>query len=76
MFRGFYKFKRIFKPLLDTGGGFTSETETAARRLQKWNFRYVTVSEVKRLQIYNGYTIFNGHSPTAKILRSGVLTVM
>jgi hypothetical protein len=35
-----------FKPLLDPGGGFTSET--AARRSQKQNGRYVTASEVKR----------------------------
>jgi hypothetical protein len=26
--------------------------------------RYVTVSEVKRLEIYIGYTARNGHSPT------------
>lgn len=43
----------FFKVLLDPGGGFTSETAT--RRFQKWNGRYETVSEVKRLQIYNGY---------------------
>jgi hypothetical protein len=36
--------------LLDPGGGFTSKT--AAQRFQN---RYETVSEVKRLQIYNGY---------------------
>ena len=36
-----------FKSLLDPGGGFTSET--AARRLQKRNGRYVSVPEVKRL---------------------------
>jgi hypothetical protein len=42
-----------FKPLLDPGGGFTSET--AVRWFQKWNGRYVTVSEVRRLKIYNGY---------------------
>jgi hypothetical protein len=42
-----------FKPLLDPGGGFTSET--AARQSQKRHGRYVTVSEAKRLQIYNGY---------------------
>jgi hypothetical protein len=41
------------KALLDPGGGFTSETP--ARRFQKRNGRYETVSEVKRLQIYNGY---------------------
>jgi hypothetical protein len=42
--------------------GFTSET--AARRFQKGNGRYETVSEVKRLQIYNGYMqrpFPNGH---------------
>jgi hypothetical protein len=45
-----------FKVLLDPGGGFTSET--AARRFQKQNGRYVTVSEVKRFHIiYNGYII-------------------
>jgi hypothetical protein len=37
-------FNRYFKPLLDPGGGFTSEA--AARRFQKQNVRYVTVSEV------------------------------
>ena len=42
-----------FKPLLDPGGVFTSET--TARRFQKWNGRYVTVSEVELLQINNGY---------------------
>ena len=45
--------KGFFKVLLDPGGGFNSET--AARRFQKLNGRYETVSEVKRLQIYNGY---------------------
>jgi hypothetical protein len=45
---------RAFKPLLDPGGGLTSET--AARR-QKRNGRCATVSEVKRLQIYNGYVL-------------------
>jgi hypothetical protein len=39
--------------LLDPGGGFTSEA--AARRFQKRTGRYETVSEVKWLQIYNGY---------------------
>ena len=53
-----------------SGGGFTSET--AARRFQKLNGRYETVSEVKRLQIYNDYIIFNGHSPTDTGVRSGV----
>jgi hypothetical protein len=28
---------------------------------------------VKRLQIYNGYNIRNGHSPTEKNVRPGVL---
>jgi hypothetical protein len=42
----------FLKPLLDTGGDFNSET--AAQRFQKWNGRYETVSEVKRLQIYSG----------------------
>jgi hypothetical protein len=43
--------------ILDQGSGFASETETktAARRFQKRNGRYETVSEVKRLQIYSGY---------------------
>ena len=41
----------FLKPLLDPGGGFTYET--AARRFQKRNGRYETVSEVKRLRIYN-----------------------
>jgi hypothetical protein len=59
-----------FKPLLDPGGGFNSEN--AARRFQKRNGRYETVSEVKRLQIYNGYIICNGHSPTDTSVRSGV----
>ena len=35
-----------FQPLLDPGGGFRSETAVT---------RYITVSEVKRLKIYNGY---------------------
>jgi hypothetical protein len=51
-----------FKPLLDPVGGFIFET--AARRFQKRNGRYETVSEVKRLQIYNGYMqrpFPNGH---------------
>jgi hypothetical protein len=39
----------FFKPLLDPGGGFTSET--AARRFQKLNGRYRAVSEVKRTNI-------------------------
>jgi hypothetical protein len=43
----------FFKALPDPGGGFTSEN--AARRFQKRNGRYETVSEVKRLQIYSGY---------------------
>ena len=47
---GFFIF---FKVLLDPGGGFDSEI--AARRFQKRNDRYETVSEVKQLQIYNGY---------------------
>jgi hypothetical protein len=42
----------FLKPLLDPGGGFTSKT--AAWRFQKLNGRYEIVSEVKRLQIYNG----------------------
>jgi hypothetical protein len=33
IYRTFWKFQRIFKPLLDTGGGFTSET--AVRRFKK-----------------------------------------
>jgi hypothetical protein len=40
----------FFKPLLDPGGRFASETETAVR-FQKKNGRYVIVSEAKRLQI-------------------------
>jgi hypothetical protein len=43
----------FFKVLLNPGGGLTFET--AARRFQKLNGRYETVSEVKRSQIYNGY---------------------
>jgi hypothetical protein len=39
--------------LPDPGGRFASET--VAWRFQKWNGRYETVSEVKRLQIYTGY---------------------
>jgi hypothetical protein len=38
---------------MDPGGGFTSET--AARRFQKRNGRYETVSEVEQLEICNGY---------------------
>jgi hypothetical protein len=41
------------KPLLDPDGRFASET--AARRFQNRNDRHVTVSEAKRLQIYNGF---------------------
>ena len=41
-----------FKSLPDPGGGFT---ETATRRFQKRNGRYVTVSELKRLKIDNGH---------------------
>ena len=43
----------FFKPLLDPGDSFTSKTAT--RRFQKQNGRYVTVSELKRLRIYNSY---------------------
>ena len=46
----------FLKVLLDPGGGLTSET--AARRFQKQNSRYETVSEVKRLKIYNGYMLY------------------
>ena len=42
-----------FKSILNLGCRFAPET--AARRFQKWNGSYVTISEVKRLQIYNGY---------------------
>jgi hypothetical protein len=67
-----------FKPLLDPGGGFTSET--AARRLQKCNGRYVTVSEVKRLQIYNGYNMQrpfpNGHKCPLGCINNGYVTAM
>ena len=44
----------FFKPLLDPDGRFASET--AARRFQKRNGLYVTVtvSDMNRLQIYNG----------------------
>jgi hypothetical protein len=54
--KNYYKYNFLevptdfFKPLLDPGDRFTSET--AARRFQKQNGRYETVSEVKRLQIY------------------------
>jgi hypothetical protein len=54
--RAYWEFHRSFyKALLDLdpGGGFASET--AARQFQRRNCRYVTVSEVKRLYIYNGY---------------------
>jgi hypothetical protein len=61
------------KVLLDPGGGFTSET--AARRFQKRNGRYETVSEVKRLQYKFITAICNGHSSTDTGVRSGV-TVM
>jgi hypothetical protein len=36
----------FFKPLLDPGGGFTSET--AERQFQKPHGRYTAISEVKR----------------------------
>jgi hypothetical protein len=56
----------------DAGGRFASET--AARRFQKQNGRYETVSEVKRLKIYRALTVMcNGHSPMDKIFRSGVM---
>ena len=42
-----------FKPLLDPGGGFISETAT--RRFQKRNGRYITAPEAAWLNIYNGY---------------------
>jgi hypothetical protein len=45
--------KGFFKALLDPGD--RSASETAARRFQNRNGRYETVSEVKRLQIYNGH---------------------
>jgi hypothetical protein len=48
----------FFLVLLGPGGSYTTP-ETAARRFQKQNGRYETVSEVKRLQIYNG--IYNGY---------------
>jgi hypothetical protein len=55
------------KPLLDPdpGGGFTSET--AARRFQKRNDRYVTVSEVKRLQVYDGPAIMPGREDDVRV---------
>jgi hypothetical protein len=64
---------RYFKPLLDPGNCFASETPI--RRFQKRNGRYVAVSEVKRLQIYSGYHICNGRFPTVTNSRLGV-TVM
>jgi hypothetical protein len=42
-----------YKPLLNPGGG--SASETAVWRFQTRSSRYLTVSEVKRLNIYNGY---------------------
>jgi hypothetical protein len=42
----------INKPLLDPGGGCTSEI--TVRRFQKRSGRYEIVSELKRPQIYNG----------------------
>ena len=69
--RASWKSQRIFKPLLDPGGGFT--------RFQKWkwNGRYVTVSvsEVKRLQIYSGFMwhLTAIPQPTkASVWRSGI----
>jgi hypothetical protein len=64
LYIGLYKSSNgYFRPLLDPGGGFASET--AARRFQKLNGRYETVSE-----IYNGYkfitAICNGHSQRTK----------
>jgi hypothetical protein len=53
-----------FNPLLGPGGGFRSETAF-----------YVTVSDLKRLQIYNSYRARYGHYPTDTIFRSGVVTV-
>ena len=60
-------------PLLDPGGGFTSEA--AVRRHQKRDSRCVTILEAKQLQIYSGCITPNGHSPMEKSVRSGV-TVM
>ena len=58
-----------FKPLLDPGDRFASET--AARRFQKLNSRYVTVSEVKRFKIITA--MCNGHSPNGKKVSSGAM---
>ena len=58
----------FFKPLLDPGDRFTSETVSEAKRLQlqiqNWNGHYATVSEAKRLQVYDVYMkqpFPNGH---------------
>jgi hypothetical protein len=57
-----------FKPLLDPGDRFTSETVSDAKRLllqiQNCNGHYATVSEAKRLQVYDVYMkqpFPNGH---------------
>jgi hypothetical protein len=49
----YLKFQQVFKPLLDPGGRFASET--AARRFQNCNGRYVIVQEALRLKINSGY---------------------
>jgi hypothetical protein len=49
----------FFKPLLDPGNGFGSET-AVARAFRKWNG-----------QNFNGH-VCNGHSPTDASVRSGV----
>jgi hypothetical protein len=48
-------------------------SETAARRFQKRNGRYITASEAKRLQIHSGY-MQRPFPPPEKNVRSGVLT--
>jgi hypothetical protein len=63
-------FSGYFRPLLGPYpyGGFTSKT--VARRFQNCNGRYVTASELKRLQIITA--ICNGNSPTDTSVRSGI----
>jgi hypothetical protein len=54
-------------------GGVTSET--AARRFQKRNGRYVTFRSEAAKNLKRPYPVCNGHSPTEKIAHSDV-TVM
>jgi hypothetical protein len=58
---------------IEAPAGFVKNRTSGSRwRFQKRNGRDVTVSEVKRLKVYNGYGICNGHFPADTVVRSGV----